>query len=162
MPTLNIINSPTNIDLRKKLDFHAGDTVRVMQKVKEGDLSRKGKEGKAEADKTRFQAFEGLVLSRKHGLEPGATFTVRKVVSGVGVERIFPLFSPEIEKIEIKSRGRSRRAKLYYVRDIAAREIRKKMKSVRVSFAEARRAEVAEKEAKEASAKEKKEEVVAE
>ena len=86
MPTLNLINSPVNADLRKKLDFHAGDTVRVMQKVKEGD-------------KTRLQAFEGLVLSRKHGLEPGATFTVRKVVSGVGVERIFPLFSPEIEKI---------------------------------------------------------------
>ena len=140
MPTLNIINSPTNIDLRKKLDFHAGDTVRVMQKVKEGD-------------KTRLQAFEGLVLSRKHGLEPGATFTVRKVVSGVGVERIFPLFSPEIEKIEIKSRGRSRRAKLYYVRDIAAREIRKKMKSVRVSFAEQKRAEAIEKEAKEAATK---------
>ncbi|KKT42154.1 MAG: 50S ribosomal protein L19 [Candidatus Giovannonibacteria bacterium GW2011_GWA2_44_13b] len=140
MPTLNLINSPVNADLRKKLDFHAGDTVRVMQKVKEGD-------------KTRLQAFEGLVLSRKHGLEPGATFTVRKVVSGVGVERIFPLFSPEIEKIEIKSRGRSRRAKLYYVRDIAAREIRKKMKSVRVSFAEQKRAEAIEKEAKEAATK---------
>lgn len=140
MPTLNLINSPVNSDLRKKLDFHAGDTVRVMQKVKEGD-------------KTRLQAFEGLVLSRKHGTEPGATFTVRKMVSGVGVERIFPLFSPEIDKIEIKSRTRNKRAKLYYVRDIAAREIRKKMKSVRVSYAEARRAEAAEKEANEAPKK---------
>jgi|SRR3989338_5718664 len=140
MPTLNLINSPVNVELRKKLDFHSGDTVRVMQKVKEGD-------------KIRLQAFEGLVLSRKHGLEPGATFTLRKVISGVGVERIFPLYSPEIDKIEIKSRTKKRRAKLYYVRDIAAKEIRKKMKSVRVSFAETRRAEIAEKEAKEAATK---------
>src|SRR3989344_2789593 len=134
MPTLNLIFSPVNIETRKKLDFRAGDTVRVYQKVKEGE-------------KTRIQAFEGLVLGRKHGAEVGATFTVRKIVSGVGIERIFPLYSPEIDKIEIKSRAKYKRAKLYYVREIAAREIRRKMKSVRTSFIDAKRAEVLAKQA---------------
>lgn len=128
MPSLNLIISPVDIEKRKELDFRAGDTLRVIQKVKEGDPSRKGG---AEADKTRLQAFEGLVLARKHGREPGATFTVRRVIDGVGVERVFPLYSPEIEKIEIKSRSRFKRAKLYYVRERAAREIRKKMKTVK-------------------------------
>ena len=118
MPSLNLIISPVDIEKRKELDFRAGDTLRVTQKVKEGD-------------KTRLQAFEGLVLARKHGREPGATFTVRKVIDGVGVERVFPLYSPEVDKIEIKSKGRFRRAKLYYLRDRAAREIRKKMKQTR-------------------------------
>ena len=104
-----------DIEERKNLDFRAGDTVRVWQKIKEGD-------------KTRSQAFEGLVLARKHGTEPGATFTVRKVSEGVGVERIFPLYSPVIEKIEILKRGRVRRAKLYYIREKAARETRRKMR----------------------------------
>lgn len=118
MPSLNIIISQVDTEARKKLDFRAGDTIRVFQKVKEGD-------------KTRLQAFEGMVLARKHGKESGATFTLRKVVSGVGVERIFPLYSPEIDKIEIRARSKFKRAKLYYIRDRAAREIRKKMKSVR-------------------------------
>ena len=118
MPSLNLIHSPVDIEARKKLDFRAGDTIRVTQKVKEGE-------------KTRLQAFEGMVLARKHGQEPGATFTMRKVIDGVGVERIFPLYSPEIDKIEIKSTTKFKRAKLYYVRDRAAREIRKKMKQTR-------------------------------
>ena len=118
MPSLNLIISPVDIEKRKELDFRAGDTLLVTQKVKE-------------ADKTRLQAFEGMVLARKHGREPGATFTMRKVIDGVGVERVFPLYSPEIDKIEIKSKGRFRRAKLYYLRDRAAREIRKKMKQTR-------------------------------
>lgn len=119
MSSLNLIISPIDIEARKKLDFRAGDIVRVTQKVKEGD-------------KTRLQAFEGLVLARKHGKESGATFIVRDVISGIGIERIFPLYSPEIDKIEVKSRAsKFRRAKLYYVRERAAREIRKKMKSVR-------------------------------
>ena len=122
MPSLNLTISPVDIESRKKLDFRAGDTVRVFQKVKE-----KAKEG----EKIRLQAFEGMVLSRNHGKEPGATFTVRKVVSGVGVERIFPLYSPDIEKIETKSTTKFKRAKLFYVRDRAAREIRKKMKVVK-------------------------------
>ena len=107
--------SPVDIEQRKKLDLRPGDTVRVWQKIKEGD-------------KTRLQAFEGLMLARKHGLEPGATFTVRKISEGIGVERIFPLYSPVLEKIEILRRGRVRRAKLYYIREKAQSEARRKMK----------------------------------
>lgn len=125
MPSLNITISPVDIEARRRLDFRAGDTVKVWQKVKEGD-------------KARLQVFEGIVLARKHGREPGATFTVRKIVSGVGVERIFLLYSPAVDKIEIKSRSRFKRAKLYYIRDRAEREIRKKIKSVRASLAETR------------------------
>src|SRR3989338_1509747 len=129
MSSLNLIISPVDIEARKKLDFRAGDMVRVMQNIKEADASRKGG---AEAEKTRSQAFEGMVLARKHGREPGATFTLRKVISGVGVERILPLYSPAIEKIEIRSRdSKFRRAKLCYVRELAVREIRRKMKSIR-------------------------------
>lgn len=128
MPSLNLIQSPVDIEARKKLDFRAGDTIRVTQKVKESDQSRKGG---ADSGKTRLQAFEGMVLARKHGREPGATFTMRKVIDGVGVERVFPLYSPDIDKIEIKSKTKFRRAKLYYIRDRAAREIRKKMKQTR-------------------------------
>ncbi len=109
--------SPVDIEARQNMDFRAGDSIRVWQRVKEGD-------------KSRLQAFEGLVLARKHGKEPGATFTVRKVAAGVGVERVFPLYSPTIEKIEVVSRSKARRAKLYYIRDKAAREIRKKMKQL--------------------------------
>ena len=109
--------SPVDIEVRQNMDFRAGDTIRVWQRVKEGD-------------KSRLQAFEGLVIARKHGKEPGATFTVRKVAAGVGVERVFPLYSPTIEKIEVVSRSKARRAKLYYIRDKAAREIRKKMKQL--------------------------------
>mgnify|MGYP001601120515 FL=1 len=101
---------------RSTLDIRAGDVVRVHQKIKEGD-------------KTRIQIFEGLVLARKHGTEAGATFTVRKVSGGVGVERIYPLHSPNIEKIEIVKRSaKIRRAKLYYIREKATKEQRKKMK----------------------------------
>jgi large subunit ribosomal protein L19 len=107
--------SPVDMKERKELDLRSGDTVRVWQKI-------------TEKDKTRLQAFEGLVLARKHGAEAGATFTVRKVVDGVGVERIFPLYSPMIDKIEITRRSQVRRAKLYYIRDKAAKEISKRMK----------------------------------
>jgi len=114
----NITISPVNVDERKKLDLRAGDTVKVWQKIKEGD-------------KTRLQAFEGLVLSRKHGSEPGATFTIRKVTSGVGVEKIFPLYSPTIDKIEVLRRAMVRRAKLYHIRDKAAKEISRQMRRVK-------------------------------
>ena len=95
-----------------------GNTVRVWQKIKE-------------KDKTRLQAFEGLVIAHKHGREPGATFTVRKVIEGVGCEKIFPLSSPNIEKVDLIKRAKARRAKLYYVREKAAREVRKKMKQAK-------------------------------
>ncbi|MCH7883085.1 50S ribosomal protein L19 [Patescibacteria group bacterium] len=117
MVTIDIPFSPVNLEERKKLDIRPGDTIRVWQRIKEGD-------------KSRLQAFEGLVIARKHGREPGATFTVRKVTKGIGVERIFPLYSPSIEKIELISRSKVRRAKLYYIREKAAREMRKKMKKL--------------------------------
>ena len=107
--------TPIDAEARRKLDIRPGDSVRVTQKIKEGD-------------KARLQAFEGLVIARKHGTEPGATFTVRKAAGGYGIERIFPIYSPMIEKIEIMRRGHARRAKLYYIREKAAREARRKMR----------------------------------
>jgi large subunit ribosomal protein L19 len=101
---------------RADLDVRAGDTVRVHVKIEE-----KGK--------TRIQMFEGLVLARKHGTEAGGTITVRKISHGVGVERIFPVFSPVIDKIEVVRRARTRRSKLYFIREKVARDIRRKMRS---------------------------------
>ncbi|MBP7006782.1 MAG: 50S ribosomal protein L19 [Candidatus Pacebacteria bacterium] len=110
--------TPVDVDSRKKLDFNAGDTIRVWSKIPE------------EKGKFRLQAFEGIVLARKHGKEIGGTFTVRRIASGVGVERIFPLYSPLIDKIEITKRARARRSKLYYIRTKAVKDVRKKMRSV--------------------------------
>ena len=107
------------MEARKTMDIRPGDTVRVMQKIKE-------------KDKFRLQAFEGLILARKHGTEAGSTITVRKVSSGVGVERIFPLYSPMIEKIEVVKRARVRRAKLYFIREKVAREARRQLRRARV------------------------------
>ncbi len=101
---------------RKDLDIRTGDTVRVSVKIEE-----KGK--------IRIQMFEGLVIARKHGTEAGGTFTVRKVSHGVGVERIFPLYSPSIEKIEVIRRTRVRRSKLYFIREKVTRDIRRKMRN---------------------------------
>jgi large subunit ribosomal protein L19 len=115
MATANVKTSPVNIDERKKIDIRTGDTVKVYQKIQE-----KGK--------TRLQMFEGLVLAKKHGKEAGATFTVRRVAGGYGVEKIFPLYSPLIDKIEITKRAKVRRAKLYHIREKAAKEISKRMK----------------------------------
>lgn len=115
----NVTISPVDMAARKNLDIKSGDTVRVWQKIKEGG-------------KLRLQAFEGLVLARKHGTEPGATFTVRRVASGVGVERIFPLYSPMINNVETIKRARVRRAKLYYIREKVAREARRQLRRARV------------------------------
>lgn len=109
--------SPVNTAERAKLDIRPGTTVRVWQKIQE-----KGK--------TRLQAFEGMVIARKHNVEAGGTFTVRKVSSGVGVEKIFPLYSPMIDKIEIVKRSKVRRAKLYYIREKAKKEVRRRMKQL--------------------------------
>lgn len=100
-------------------DIRSGDTVRVWQKIEE-----KGK--------TRLQAFEGLVLARKHGNEAGGTFTVRKVASGVGVEKIFPVHSPMIDRVELVKRARMRRAKLYFIREKVAREARRQLRRQRL------------------------------
>lgn len=115
MATNKNIITAVNAEERKNLALRSGDTIRVWQKIKE-------------RDKTRLQAFEGLVLARKHGSEAGATFTVRKVMDGVGVEKIFPLYSPIIDKIEVLRRSKVRRAKLYFVREKAAKEIRRQMR----------------------------------
>ncbi len=109
--------SPVDIEARAKLDFRAGDTVRVWSKIPE------------EKGKFRLQAFEGTVLARKHGTESGATFTVRRIASGVGVERIFPLYSPMIDKIETIKKSNARRSKLYYIRTKAVKDVRRKMRS---------------------------------
>ncbi len=90
--------------------FRSGDTVRVHVKIREGE-------------KERIQIFEGVVLVRRGG-GPGATFTVRKVSSGVGVERIFPIESPSVSKVEIKSRGHVRRSRLYYLRELRGKKAR--------------------------------------
>ena len=115
----NRVISPVNIDERQKLDLRSGDTVRVWQKI-------------VEKGKTRLQAFEGLVLACKHGREAGATFTVRNVSSGVGVEKIFPLYSPVIDKIEVVKRSKVRRAKLYHIREKAAKEVSRQMRNKRM------------------------------
>lgn len=107
--------------LKKGLpDFRPGDTVQVYQKIRE-------------KDKERVQTFEGIIIARKHGKGISATITVRKVISGIGVEKIFPIHSSIIEKIEILKRGRVRRAKLYYLREAKG----EKAKLKRKGFAEA-------------------------
>lgn len=88
-------------------DFSAGDTVKVYQRIKERD---------GEKEKERIQVFEGLVIARHGKIGISSTFIVRKVASGVGVERIFPLHSPSIAKIEVTRPGSASRSKLYYVR----------------------------------------------
>lgn len=92
-------------------DFDTGDTVRVNYKVTEGN-------------RTRVQAFEGVVIARKNGRGSRSTMTVRKVSFGEGVERIFPIHSPVIDSIEIVRRGRSRRSKLYYLRELRGKKAR--------------------------------------
>lgn len=140
--TAGVHISPVNMEERKSLGIKAGDTVRVHQKIQE-----KGK--------TRIQVFEGLVLARKHGSEPGATFTVRKVASGVGVEKIYPLYSPLIDKLEIVRRAKVRRAKLYYIREKVNREIKRQMRRMSlVSIATESGAEATAREAEEAKAAE--------
>ncbi|MBU6232037.1 MAG: 50S ribosomal protein L19 [Patescibacteria group bacterium] len=115
--TVKVI-SPIKAADRQKLDVRPGDTVRVWQKIEE------------DKGKFRLQAFEGIVLARKHGREAGATFTVRKVVDGIGVERTFPLYSPMIDEIETVRRSKVRRAKLYFIRRKAAKEIRHQMRRI--------------------------------
>src|SRR3954463_86897 len=108
-------------------EFGPGYTVKVHQKIKEGD-------------KERVQLFEGLVIARKGGTGANATFTVRKIASGIGVERIYPLHSPNIAKLEVVKEGDVRRAKLYYVRE-------RRDNTARTKKTRAQREKVAEKKA---------------
>ena len=101
MNALEIISNPSIKEEAPKFDI--GDTVKVHVKIKEGD-------------KSRIQVFEGTVIAKKHG-GISETFTVRRVAHGCGIERVFPLHSPVVEKVELVRSGKVRRAKLYYLRD---------------------------------------------
>jgi len=116
----NIIDTIEAGQLKKDIpDFKVGDTIRVHAKIIEGD-------------KERIQVFEGAVISRANGGNR-ATFTVRKISYGVGVERIFPLHSPRIDRIEVVTRGKVRRAKLYYLRELSGKAARIKGTRVQVT-----------------------------
>lgn len=111
---MDIITKFTQAYLKSSIpNFRSGDTVKVFQKIKEGD-------------KERIQVFEGLVIARKHGKGSSATFTVRKIAAGVGVEKIYPLHSPLIEKIEVMKSTKVRRSKLYFVRQAKGKRSRLK------------------------------------
>lgn len=116
MDKLTIFNSK-NLITSKLADLKPGWTVRIHQKIKDGE-------------KTRTQAFEGLVVAKKHGQEAGGTVTVRKVSGGIGVEKIFPLYLPSIDKVEVIKKAKVRRAKLYYLKDKTSKEIRRKTKTL--------------------------------
>ena len=107
--------------------FRAGDTLRVSVRVREGD-------------KERLQAFEGVCIARR-GAGVSASFTVRKISNGVGVERIFPVHSPMIAEITVVRRGRVRRAKLFYLRSLSGKATRIREKKVRVTIPETTTAE---------------------
>jgi large subunit ribosomal protein L19 len=112
---MNIIENLEKEQMRLDIpDFKAGDTVKVHARIKEGD-------------KERIQVFQGAVIRRRKGTT-GATFTVRKISYGIGVERIFPLHSPSIDKIEIVSRGKVRQGRLYYLRNLRGKAARIKEK----------------------------------
>jgi large subunit ribosomal protein L19 len=129
---MNAVITPVNVEARQKLGIRPGDTVRVAQKIFEFKKG-KGADKKEKITKTaRIQNFEGLVLAVKHGTEAGATFTVRATLSGVGVEKIFPLYSPAIESITIVRRSKVRRAKLYFIREKAAKEVRRQLRNMRM------------------------------
>jgi len=107
-----------NADKRAQFPaFKAGDTIIVHIKIKEGK-------------KERIQQFQGIVIQRRHPNTNGETFTVRKISDGIGVERIFPLLSPNIEKIELKQYGKVRRARLFYLRHKVGKEARIKERRV--------------------------------
>lgn len=111
MSQSTILNSVTSDSLRTDLPtIWPGDTVRAHLKVREGS-------------KERIQVFEGLVIAKKHG-GIAETITLRKVTSGVGVERTLPIHSPNIAKLEVTRRGKVRRAKLYYIREKVGKEAR--------------------------------------
>lgn len=120
----------TPVDMKKRaaLGLRTGDVVRVWQKIEELKKTKQANKKEVLQKNTRRQAFEGTILAVKHGTEPGATFTVRKVSLGIGVERIFPLYSPMIDDVEVLRRTRTRRAKLYFIREKAARDQKRAMR----------------------------------
>jgi large subunit ribosomal protein L19 len=116
VPMNSVIKKIEDRDLRTDLPvFRVGDTLRLQVKVVEGE-------------KERIQSFEGIVIKMNRGGNR-ATFTVRKISYGIGVERIFPLHSPRIDKIQVLTRGKVRRAKLYYLRELSGKAARVETRS---------------------------------
>jgi len=124
--------TPVNAEGRAKLGLRAGDTVRVVQNIVELKKGRGTDKKEKTTKNARKQTFEGLVLSTKHGTEAGGMFTVRATLSGVGVEKTFPLYSPVIDSIEIVKRSRVRRSKLYFIREKAAKAVRRQLRNARM------------------------------
>ncbi len=114
MDSVDIFNTKST---RTLPNLRPGLTIKIHQRIKEGT-------------KTRTQIFEGIVIAHKHGTGPNGTITVRKIAHGVGVERIFPLHLPTVEKFEIVRANKVRRAKLYYLRRKTARETKRKIKAI--------------------------------
>ncbi len=115
---MNLVEEVSKKNLKPAEDipeFHIGDTVRVHFRIVEGE-------------KERVQVFEGVVIGRKGGETPNATFTVRRVAFGEGVERVFPLHSPRVEQVQVTREGKVRRAKLYYLRERVGKAARVKAK----------------------------------
>jgi len=116
--------------LKKLPEIRPGDIIEVHQKIKEADKDLPaGRQG-------RIQIFEGVVIAKKHGKGISATITVRKVVDGIGVERIFPIHSPSIAKLEVVRHGKVRRAKLYYLRTAKGKKAKLKNKEFATAIAE--------------------------
>ncbi len=154
-----------NVEGRAKLGIRPGDTVRVTQNIVELKKGRGTDKKEKTVKNARKQVFEGLVLAVKHGAEAGATFTVRATLSGVGVEKTFPLYSPVIDSIEIVKRSSVRRAKLYFIREKATKAVRRQLRNARMLNVKSDETVVAEEAAPETEpaapvTEEKKEEVV--
>ncbi len=124
----SVIISPVDMAKRAELGLKSGDVVRVWQNIVELKTAKQANKKEVTTKNVRKQAFEGTILAVKHGKEAGAMFTVRKVASGVGVEKIFPLYSPMIDEIEVLRRTRTRRAKLYFIRRKAAHDVKRAMR----------------------------------
>jgi large subunit ribosomal protein L19 len=116
MNKLQVFNSK-HLPESKLKDLKPGWSVKIFEKIKEGE-------------KTRTQAFEGTVIARKHGNEAGGTITIRRSTGGYGIEKIFPIYLPSIEKVAVLKKSKVRRAKLYYLRTKSSREIRRKIKHI--------------------------------
>ncbi|MDO8231872.1 MAG: 50S ribosomal protein L19 [bacterium] len=124
--------TPVNAEGRANLGIRSGDTVRVVQNIVELKKGRGTDKKEKTVKNVRKQVFEGLVLSTKHGTEAGAMFTVRATLSGVGVEKTFPLYTPAIDSIEIVKRSKVRRAKLYFIREKATKAVRRQLRNTRM------------------------------
>ena len=124
--------TPVNSEGRASLGIRAGDMVRVTQNIIELKKGRGTDKKEKTIKNARKQVFEGLVISTKHGREAGGMFTVRATLSGVGVEKTFPLYSPVIDSVEIVKRSKVRRAKLYFIREKAAKAVRRQLRNARM------------------------------